>query len=227
MPLDSPGLAPEVAAVWAGAVHALRAELCQLYGLADCPAALDREPAALRRGLDQLAALVDDLEWRHRLAPGGLRPVFQACDLAGLLPPLAEEVLGLYPEQLVVVECAPRLPLAWTDPALLREVLALLVRHMARQAGARRAPIRLEAAAPTRPQIVIRGPLRIPVRYRAGVFEPVERLPAPARGLGVGLYVARAVARRLGGDLDLAPAGAEGSALILELPGLPAEVNHV
>jgi hypothetical protein len=60
---------------------------------------------------------------------------------------------------------------------------------------------------------------------RARIFERFERLAGheTIAGTGLGLPIARDLARRMGGDLDVASVAGSGSAFVLVLPG-PAPV---
>ncbi|HEY7828294.1 MAG TPA: HAMP domain-containing sensor histidine kinase, partial [Candidatus Limnocylindrales bacterium] len=61
---------------------------------------------------------------------------------------------------------------------------------------------------------------------RARIFERFYRLPGHARitGTGLGLPIARELARAMGGDLDVASVVDSGSSFVLALPG-PTEVD--
>jgi signal transduction histidine kinase len=65
----------------------------------------------------------------------------------------------------------------------------------------------------------------IPVDDRVRIFERFHRMAAHERitGTGLGLPIARDLARQMGGDLDVASVPGSGSAFVLALPG-PAEV---
>ena len=62
---------------------------------------------------------------------------------------------------------------------------------------------------------------------RSRIFERFHRMAAHERitGTGLGLPIARDLARRMGGDLDVASMPGVGSAFVLVLPG-PADVPH-
>ena len=66
----------------------------------------------------------------------------------------------------------------------------------------------------------------IPVEDRARIFERFHRMAGHERitGTGLGLPIARDLARRMDGDLDVASVPGAGSAFVLVLPG-PAEVD--
>ncbi len=66
----------------------------------------------------------------------------------------------------------------------------------------------------------------IPADDRARIFERFHRMAGHERitGTGLGLPIARDLARRMGGDLDVASVPGAGSAFVLVLPG-PADVD--
>ncbi len=66
----------------------------------------------------------------------------------------------------------------------------------------------------------------VPAEDRDRIFEPFQRLAGHhgVTGTGLGLPIARDLARRMGGDLDLASVTDSGSAFVLVLPG-PADVD--
>jgi signal transduction histidine kinase len=66
----------------------------------------------------------------------------------------------------------------------------------------------------------------VPAEDRDRIFQPFQRLAGHhgVTGTGLGLPIARDLARRMGGDLDLASVADSGSAFVLVLPG-PADVD--
>jgi signal transduction histidine kinase len=66
----------------------------------------------------------------------------------------------------------------------------------------------------------------IPAEERRRIFERFHRLAGHERvsGTGLGLPIARDLARRMGGDLDVASVPGSGSAFVLALPG-PAGID--
>jgi signal transduction histidine kinase len=67
----------------------------------------------------------------------------------------------------------------------------------------------------------------IPSDDRSRIFEPFHRMAAHERitGTGLGLPIARDLARRMGGDLEVASVPGVGSSFVLALPG-PAEIGE-
>jgi len=102
------------------------------------------------------------------------------------------------------------------DPAQLHRILYNLALN-ARQAGARRLDIRVvQTPEEVRIEVADDGPgLPKPVRER--LFEPFAGT-ARSQGAGLGLAIARELARAHGGDLRLVATGATGTAFLLSLP---------
>ncbi len=50
------------------------------------------------------------------------------------------------------------------------------------------------------------------------IFEKFERLSASEPGTGLGLYIARRLARAMGGDIDVDSAPGQGARFVLTLP---------
>jgi PAS domain S-box-containing protein len=108
-----------------------------------------------------------------------------------------------------------------TDPNLLRQVVFNLILN-SRQATREKGSVFLSAES-LGDQICIRvgdtGP-GIPEHYRSKIFEPY--FTTKSSGSGLGLFVARSVIRRLGGDIRLDSCATEGTVFLLTLPGTAA-----
>ena len=106
-------------------------------------------------------------------------------------------------------------------PQALRRCLANLVDNARRYGGGAVDVTLIDAAASVEVRIEDRGP-GIPAAERERVFEPYVRLEASrARhtgGAGLGLAIARAIARAHGGDVRLEAREGGGTSAILTLP---------
>jgi signal transduction histidine kinase len=127
----------------------------------------------------------------------------------------------MHPDRRIDLEVAPHLPVR-AHPQAVDRVLSILLDNAVGYA-APGTPIRLEAARRD-DQVVLavqdHGP-GIPEADRERIFEQFTRLqPARRRGLGLGLYIARSLARAQGGELvAVDPVGAEaGARFELRLP---------
>jgi signal transduction histidine kinase len=127
----------------------------------------------------------------------------------------------MHPDRRIDLEVAPHLPVR-AHPQAVDRVLSILLDNAVGYA-APGTPIRLEAARRD-DQVVLAvqdcGP-GIPEADRERIFEQFTRLqPGRRRGLGLGLYIARSLARAQGGELAaIDPVGAEaGARFELRLP---------
>jgi two-component system OmpR family sensor kinase len=212
----------------ANAAHELRSPLTTLYG--ELAHALRRSRApedyaqAIREALDaamRLRRLTEDLLEVARVGAGDM--LHAPIDLAAL----AREAIAL-----VADEATDRgVTIAWHGNAvasgrpgdlvrLLRNLLENAVRHA--PAGTT-VDLRCTAAA-GRVRLTIRdaGP-GVPDGEQARVFEAFYRGPrerADGGGTGLGLTIAREIARAHGGELTLQKSGpGSGACFVLELPG--------
>jgi signal transduction histidine kinase len=195
--------------------HELRTPIAGLRGRAELAlgatgaGATVEKDEALRAVVAQSARLTDTVDTLLAVARRELDPTEGAVDLLAL----AREV-----EQVDVLEPAGDLPLAEGEPGVLRRALAPLVANAQRHARAR---VTLElSAGEGRVRITVRddGPGLDPgLGERA--FDPGARGPGEASlGAGLGLPLARRLARSCGGDV-VAGDGPGGS-FILELPAV-------
>lgn len=213
------------------AVHALRAPLQTIHGFAylltqDMPGdSFDQALGLIREDSARLMAMLDDLGWRGRIAAGDLALDLRSCDLSALLSRLAlifeHEHVGYF------IDLRPTaLPIVTADEDRVVDVLTAVLRQAARTSP----PGRLRVSARGGPQVIsVRvedHAARIPARHRESVFRADQPVPRawgwPEAGLGLNLYVARELARAMGGDLAVEAAGAprarRGNAWVLTLP---------
>ena len=181
----------------------------------------------LERALDRAVRLAQHvLDYgKSDEAPPQLAPVALAAAAEA-----AGEDAGLSPEGVRLTVDAPKRLKIEADPDQLHRILVNLFRN-ARQA--------LEAAEPKRAGVIgfsailadgaasIRiadnGP-GLPDRVRANLFQPFIGSGSPG-GAGLGLAIARELARGHGGDLDLLVSGPEGAVFLLTLPITPPKID--
>jgi signal transduction histidine kinase len=196
----------------AEAAHELRTPLAGIVGRAelaladDGPGADAERRAALEAVIRQSHRMTEAVETLLAMARGELSPAQGSADLAAL----ARE------HEDAEVIAPPGLPRAEGEPEVLRRALAPLVDNARRHAAGR---VTLElSAAGSRVRVAVRddGPGLDPaVGERA--FEPGFS-GADAGGAGLGLPLARRLARSCGGDV-LAGDG-PGGCFVLELPAV-------
>lgn len=181
----------------ANASHELRTPLARLRVAADL---LDGEPAAkgeVARNVVELDALVEEILVASRLEAGAAGEVFEEVDLTALA---AEECAR------AGAALSGDVALVRGNPRLLRRMLRNLLENAGRHGGGGAAEVEVRRAATgVEVDVLDRGP-GVPPDLAERVFEPFFRLPgAPDGGAGLGLSIARQVARRHGGDVSCAP----------------------
>ncbi|MFG0259781.1 MAG: sensor histidine kinase, partial [Phycisphaerales bacterium JB041] len=186
--------------------------------------------STLKRESERLATIVENVliyaRTGNRVSAAEPRPVGALLDA---VVPLLEQRTGAAGMGLEVdAELARPLSVA-ADAASLDRVLGNLVDNAckyASEAGDRRVTLRVrEAGNGVEFRVRDRGPGVAP-RERRRIFSPFTRARTHAAdgssGLGLGLALARTVARSLGGDLRLAVPAEPGAEFVLWLPAAEA-----
>ncbi len=184
--------------------HELRTPIARLrFALEELASASPEERDARRMGaerdIEELDALVEEVLLYSRASPGGAaqepRSIDLAEDVRGLAPALEEQGPS------IEVSGPSSLPLEG-EPRLLRRAVQNLLVNAQRHARER---VRLELEeGDERVRLTVDddGPGVAP-ELRERLFEPFVRGRARGDGHGLGLAIARAVARRHGGDVIL------------------------
>lgn len=209
-------------ALLASASHELRSPLARVRVAAELigaegapPARNDALRAQLTRDIAQLDAAVEELLAVSRL------------DLLGSADHALVDALALAAEEAaragVEVTGAPAHLLG--DARSLRHLVRNLIANAQRHAAGAELWVRAEPLDPARPERGARfvvedaGP-GVAEAERARIFEPFARgAEASAEGAGLGLAIARQIARHHGGELTYAPRAGSGSVFTATLPG--------
>jgi signal transduction histidine kinase len=207
----------------AEASHELRTPLTVLRAEVEALADISPDPEAGLRALaatDGLLRLVEALLWFSR-AQGRLDDErMEIVNLADLARVQAEELRTRYPAANLSVR-APDEALVRGDEHLLARAAANLMENAIKYGAQRPVLVELSPHASHAQLHVTDGGPGIPDSARHRIFEPFfrggrERAETP--GFGLGLPLARAVARAHGGDVRIHRSDAHGTAFILELP---------
>ena len=179
--------------------------------------------------VDSMADLVGDLLELSRLESGTLELDIEPFSVAEAA---ARVVGGLLP---IALECdirlrttlPPRLQSATGDRRRVEQILTNLVANALKftaPGGSIEVTARFDG--PVALMAVLDDGAGIVADDRGRIFERFHRLEAHERvtGTGLGLPIARDLARRMGGDLEVASVPGSGSAFVLALPG-PAAIN--
>ncbi len=182
----------------ANASHELRTPLARLRVAAGL---LEGEPRAkdeVARSVGELDALVEEILVASRLEAGAAKEPFEEVDLTALAAEECARARASLSGSVVSVQ---------GDLRLLRRMLRNLIENASRHGGG--SPVEVEVRrAPSgaaEVDVLDRGP-GVPTDLAGRIFEPFFRLPgAPDGGAGLGLSIARQVARMHGGELTCEP----------------------
>jgi signal transduction histidine kinase len=199
-------------------------------GIVQDPVARQEYLATLQRESERLSRVVENVLAWSRLEEGRFASR-RECRRVGALVGGIESVLRRRLEDAgmqldVVVDAGAADASVRTDADAVGQILFNLVDNAAKHACAG-SPPRVELRVTAGPDAVRfavqdHGP-GVPPAHRRSVFAPFDRgaLPSSSNdvpGVGLGLPLARGLARDLGGDLVLAAATAPGACFVLTLP---------
>ena len=229
-------------ALMRGVTHDLKNPLGAARGYADLLAdgALGPLPEAQTKMISRLRSLltatldtVNDLVELSRADAGALPIDRREADLAGIARETLDDVrpsgdaAGLRLQFALHAPAAGSIPFAITDPSRVRQVLGNLLSNAVKYTP-RGGRVEMRVAAATDDELgrvvtceVCDTGAGIPEGLRERVFEEFYRVPATvavAPGTGVGLAIARRVARLLGGDLRVRATEGGGATFSLLLP---------
>ena len=174
----------------------------------------------------RLTEIVDQLLLAARLQAGAFKLQLDIVDVGALLTRLIAELRLTAPGRAIALDARNDVPTITADEGRLREVFAELIRNAVKYAPPdvpiQVSAVRDERAGPGGVVIaVIDGGPTIPSVERDRIFERFYRGAEHGEGTGLGLYMARAIARAHGGDVDVASVPGEGNAFVVHLPSAP------
>lgn len=165
-----------------------------------------------------LNTVVNNLMFMRKLESGEYPFVPAVEEIDPLMEALRDELMDLARGHPLEIEVAPGLPAVNIDMMCIRQVLTNLVVNAAKFSPAKE-PITVTVER-SQDGVVIsvtdRGP-GIPPERRDAVFEKFTRLEEGGSGIGLGLFISRALMTTMGGDLWVAEGG-PGATLSCLLP---------
>lgn len=223
-----PALVEEAMHRWVRhAHHELRQPIAVISGVAETlqehhhrldPATLDTLVARMRRQVLLLQQVLDQLERATRLRTGRLEVQPHRADLRTLVHQLRSDHGPLLGGVTISYAPPPHAVLACVDPAAVVQILLVLLRNAADHAPSEK-PLLLETIPGVhhvRVSIHDAG-AGVPFAERERIFEYGTRLNG-AGSLGLGLFIARGLARAHGGDLTVGDSHLGGARFDLTLP---------
>jgi signal transduction histidine kinase len=182
---------------------------------------ISRKIAIMNRQARRLTRLVEALLDVSRISRGVLALSLEQFDLAELV---SDNVALLQPEavrsgsSIEVVEGAGPVVGVW-DPVRIEQLLLNLLSNSLRYGAGRPISIALEATAQEVNLCIKDQGIGIAAQDLERIFHRFERASSTNYGgLGVGLYVARAVVEAHGGSIDVTSALGEGTRFMVRLP---------
>lgn len=211
--------------------HELRTPLTVIQGVAATllehragldPERVDELLRAVSRNAIQMRGILDAVNDARRLGDGELTVSRRSVDLTRLVAEVVDD-LGPFLADHPVEFDAPGDLVISADPVRVRQVVTNLLTNAARFTPAG-TPVLLRLAVVGDLVSVTcedRGP-GVPAGRENELFRRYSRLEPGVPGMGLGLYISRAVARAHGGDLTFERPSEGGSRFVLRLPAKAA-----
>lgn len=187
------------------------------------PARRETNVRRAQRNMEALTLLLDDLLQAGRLQLGGIGIAESEVDPAEVLREVVDQLAPLAePRRMaIVVEAGPDLEPIWADRHRVAQVWRNLI-HNALKYGREGGTVRVSLV---RVGDHVRGEVRddgpgVPAEDRPRLFQRFQPGVAAARkgGLGLGLYICRALVAAHGGEIGVEPDPAGGAAFWFTLP---------
>jgi PAS domain S-box-containing protein len=213
--------------------HELRTPLAAIYGAAMTLRRADVQLDEIQREnlldvvageADRLARTVNDILWASRLDSGMLSVAIESCDAVALAGAVVAAQRAHLPEGIELeLDAESGLPPVAADADKVRQVLVNLLDNAVKYSpDGGRVAVRVFARGGHIRFVVSDEGLGIPYAEQRRIFDKFYRLdPDLTRGVGgtgLGLYICRALIRRMHGRIWVDSAPGAGSAFTVELP---------
>lgn len=176
----------------------------------------------------RLQRILDDLLAAARVRLNGALPIDpEPTDVGNLAQQVVDECTSLHPDRQIVLDLDGELRGRW-DSARLSQLLSNLVDNAIKH-GASDRPVRVDLRG-TADEVLVgvhNDGEPIPPEEQSALFDPLVRLAGGTRqrsaasGVGLGLFIARAIAEAHGGHIGLRSSRADGTSFIATLPREP------
>jgi two-component system, OmpR family, phosphate regulon sensor histidine kinase PhoR len=211
--------------------HELRTPMAAVYGAAQTLLRSDIElrPEQVRQLLEMIATqasrlsqVTEEVLLSTRLDRGDVRVEQEPVDIVELARAMVLTMAPQLPESLSIdLEIEPDVPRASGDRDRIQQVLVNLIDNAVKY-GRGPVGVRVEGAwGVVRIAVADSGP-GIPYSEQQSIFEKFYRsdpqLTRAPGGTGLGLYIARELAKRMGGRLDVRSQPGAGATFVFELP---------
>lgn len=213
------------------AAHDLRSPLTNLKSLFDIlqnQPDWNREPYAevvreTRLSCANSLALISRLLEAHQVESSTSMPIFQQTHLTDVISRSIEKISHTATERGVQIEFPRGEPPVTCDPFILERLLDNLLSNALKFSPAGSViQIRQSVSAGTCTIEVEDEGCGIPESERSRLFQKFHRGPSDGKspaGSGLGLFIVRQLAERMGGTVHHRPAESRGSVFVLRLPG--------
>lgn len=191
-----------------------------LATLPDLPPIAQRITGRMLRSAERMRRIIEDVLDYTRARAGAMLPVSRApMRLDDLLHDVVQEIEMAHPERVVELDQTGPIEGSW-DPERLRQVLTNLLENAITHGGS--APVRVgvdeRGGDGVRLCVWNRG-RPIPESDIPLLFEPFRKgVGSPRRGLGLGLFIAREIARAHGGEISVTSDPDRGTGFVVRLP---------
>lgn len=192
--------------------------------LHDDPTRMERTLEVARRNVRYAIHLLDGLSSLEDLRTGRIELTWEQVDVGALVREITDDARGVVAGQREVELAVDGVVEVPADREAIRQVVLNLLTNAVKFSPSDSRIDLVVSATATHAEVAVRDRGRgLSPRDADRVFDAGERLDAGAPGIGLGLFVARQLARAHGGELDVEQPDDGGARFVLRLPRSPAE----